>query len=91
MCVAVDTQVKDDKLVLCQVVSDNTEAGRLAARSLTKARESARIAILHIPSNKACIDRVAGFQQEIAGRANMQTIVIEGAENLTDGAAVRPR
>lgn len=86
VCVAVDTQVKDDKLVLCQVVSDNTEAGRLAARSLAKARDSARIAILHIPSNKACIDRVAGFQQEIAGRPDMETIAIEDGKGTAEGS-----
>jgi ribose transport system substrate-binding protein len=86
VCVAVDTQVKDDKLVVCQVVSDNTEAGRLAARSLAKARDSARIAILHIPSNKACIDRVAGFQQEIAGRPDMETIAIEDGKGTAEGS-----
>jgi ribose transport system substrate-binding protein len=86
VCIAVDTQVKDDELVLCQVVSDNEEAGRLAARSLAKARRSARIVILHIPANKACIDRVAGFQQEIANHPNMKTIAIEDGKGTSQGS-----
>jgi len=35
-CVVVDAPVKEEELVLCQVASDNVEAGRLAARALAK-------------------------------------------------------
>jgi len=38
-CVVIDTPVRDHELVICQVASDNDEAGRLAARALVKARE----------------------------------------------------
>ena len=37
-CVVVDAPVKDEDLVLCQVASDNVEAGRLAARALAKVK-----------------------------------------------------
>lgn len=46
--VVVDAPVKDLDLVLCQVASDNVEAGRLAARALAKVCRPAKIAILHL-------------------------------------------
>jgi ribose transport system substrate-binding protein len=69
-CIVVDTQVENDSLVICQVVSDNVEAGRLAGRSLLKrlqqlGRSEASLAVFHIPPNKACIDRVDGFRMII--------------------------
>jgi len=59
-CVVVDAPVKDEDLVLCQVASDNVEAGRLAARALAKVKPDAKVVILHLSVNKACIDRAAG-------------------------------
>ena len=38
--IVIDAPVKDDGLVLCQVASDNVEAGRLAARALAQVRAS---------------------------------------------------
>ena len=61
-CMIVDAPAKDMELVLCTVASDNVEAGRLAARALAAVRPNAKVVILHHSVNKACIDRVAGFQ-----------------------------
>jgi ribose transport system substrate-binding protein len=85
-CVVVDAPVKDPELVLCQVASDNVEAGRLAARALRQARRSANIVILHIPANKACIDRVAGFQDELANRPQMQILEIGDGKGTAEGS-----
>ena len=72
--IIVDAPVNDPDLVLCQVVSDNVEAGRLACEELAKVNPQARIVILHLSLNKACIDRVAGFRQEMARHPGMQIL-----------------
>lgn len=64
--VVVDAPVKDADLVLCQVASDNVEAGRMAARALAAAQPESKVVILHQSVNKACIDRVDGFREEAA-------------------------
>ena len=60
--IIVDAPVSDPDLVLCQVASDNLEAGRLAAEALAKVNPKAKVVILHHSVNKACIDRVDGFK-----------------------------
>lgn len=84
-CIVVDAPAKDMDLVLCQVASDNVEAGRLAARALAKVRRPAKIAILHLSVNKACIDRVAGFKEEIAKYPDMQILDIQDCKGTTEG------
>lgn len=83
--VVVDAPVKDLDLVLCQVASDNVEAGRLAARALAKVCRPAKIAILHLSVNKACTDRVAGFQEEIAKYPDMEILVIQEGKGTIEG------
>jgi len=85
--IVVDAPVKDESLVLSTVASDNVEAGRLAARALSKAVSPLNVAILGYSVNKACIDRVAGFKEVL------QTL--EGARHveaeLTKGSAESAR
>ena len=83
--VVVDAPVKDLDLVLCQVASDNVEAGRLAARALAEVCRPAKIAILHLSVNKACIDRVAGFQEEIAKYPDMEILDIQEGKGTIEG------
>lgn len=85
-CLIVDAPVKDAELVLCQVASDNVEAGRMAARALAKVRRPAKIVVLHIFPNKACIDRVAGFQEELAKYPDMKILDIQEGKGTTEGA-----
>ena len=85
-CLVVDAPVKDADLVLCQVASDNVEAGRMAARALAKARRPAKIVVLHIFPNKACIDRVAGFTEELAKHPDMQILDIQEGKGTTEGS-----
>jgi len=84
-CIVVDAPVKDMDLVVCQVASDNVEAGRLAARALASVCRPARIVILHRSVNKACIDRVAGFREELAKYPDMKILDEQEGEGTTEG------
>ena len=64
--IIVDAPVSDPDLVLCQVASDNVEAGRLAAEALAKVNPRAHVVILQNSINKACIDRVDGFKKALS-------------------------
>jgi ribose transport system substrate-binding protein len=85
-CIVVDAPVRDMDLVLCQVASDNVEAGRLAARALAKVCRPAKVVILHLSVNKACIDRVAGFKEELAKYNDMEILDIQEGKGTTEGA-----
>jgi ribose transport system substrate-binding protein len=84
-CIVVDAPVKDQDLVLSTVASDNVKAGRLAAQALVKACRPAKIAILHHSINKACIDRVEGFKEEISKYADMEIVDVQEAKGTTEG------
>ena len=83
--IVVDAPVRDEDLVLCQVASDNVEAGRLAARALAQVRRPAKVVVLHLSVNKACIDRVAGFQEELAKYPDMQILDTQECKGTTEG------
>jgi ribose transport system substrate-binding protein len=83
--VVVDAPVSDPELVLAQVASDNVEAGRLAAESLAAVNPRAKIVILHHSINKACIDRVVGFQQAVARHPEMTILDIQEGKGTTEG------
>src|SRR5262245_56065990 len=86
--IVVDAPVADPELVLCQVASDNVEAGRLACEALAKVNPNAKIAILHHSVNKACIDRVDGFKAEMAKHAGMK--LLDTQEGKGTAEAARP-
>lgn len=85
-CIIVDAPVKEADLVLCQVASDNVEAGRLAARALAEVKPNAKVVILHLSVNKACIDRVTGFQEEAAQHPGMTILDVQEGQGTTEGA-----
>ena len=85
-CIIVDAPVRDKDLVVCQVASDNVKAGRLAAQALAEVCRPAKIVILHLSVNKACIDRVAGFKEEIAKYPDMEILDIQEGKGKTEGA-----
>ena len=84
--VVVDAPVKDADLVLCQVASDNVEAGRLAARALAAAQPESKVVILHHSVNKACIDRVDGFKEEAAKHPGFTILDTQEGKGTTEGA-----
>jgi ribose transport system substrate-binding protein len=85
-CIVVDAPAKDMDLALCTVASDNVEAGRLACRALAKVKPSAKVVILHHSVNKACIDRVAGFKEEMAKHPGMTLLDTQEGKGTTDAA-----
>jgi ribose transport system substrate-binding protein len=85
-CVIVDAPVKEEDLVLCQVASDNVEAGRLAARSLAEIPGPKKIVVLHHSVNKACLDRVTGFKEEAAKHADFEILDTQEGKGTTEGA-----
>jgi ribose transport system substrate-binding protein len=83
--IIVDAPVRDEDLVLCQVASDNIEAGRLAADALAKVNPKARVVILHLSVNKACIDRVAGFKEAAAKYPDMKILDTQEGKGTAEG------
>lgn len=84
--IVVDAPVSDPDLVLCQVASDNVEAGRLACEALAKAKPDAKVVILHLSVNKACIDRVDGFKAEMAKHPGMKLLDVQEGKGSTEAA-----
>jgi ribose transport system substrate-binding protein len=84
--IIVDAPVSDPDLVLCQVASDNVEAGRLACEALAKVKPEAKVVILHLSVNKACIDRVAGFKEEMAKHPGMKILDTQEGKGSAEGA-----
>ena len=84
--IVVDTQVSDPDLVLCQVASDNTEAGRLACDALARVKPEAKLVILHRSASKSCIDRVTGFTTEMAMHPGMQVLDVQQGSGTAEGS-----
>jgi ribose transport system substrate-binding protein len=84
--IVVDAPVSDPDLVLCQVASDNVEAGRLACEALAKANPNAKVVILAYSVNKACIDRVEGFRAEAAKHAGLRILDTQDVKGTTEAA-----
>jgi ribose transport system substrate-binding protein len=83
--IVVDTDVSDPRLVLCQVISDNAGAGRLAAEALAQLKPNAKVAILHLSTAKSCIDRVAGFQEVMAKHPGMTLLDTQEGKGSIEG------
>ena len=84
--IVVDAPVSDPDLVLCQVASDNVEAGRLACEALAQVKPNAKVVILHLSVNKACIDRVEGFKAEMAKHPGMKLLDTQEGKGTTEAA-----
>jgi ribose transport system substrate-binding protein len=84
--IIVDAPVSDPDLVLCQVASDNVEAGRLACEALAKVKPEAKVVILHLSVNKACIDRVEGFKSEMAKHPGMKVLDTQEGKGAAETA-----
>ncbi len=84
--IIVDAPVKDQTLALSTVASDNVEAGRLVAQALADTIRPAKIAVLQLSTNKACIDRVAGFKEVLAKYPDMQIIDTQEVKGTTESA-----
>jgi ribose transport system substrate-binding protein len=86
--IVVDAPVSEPELVLCQVASDNVEAGRLACEALVKVKPKAKVVVLGYSVNKACLDRVAGFRAEAARHPELRILGAQDVKGTTE--ATRP-
>ena len=73
--IAIDTNVEDDSLVVCTVVSDNYNAGVQCAEHLLKNSSGGKIALLKHSQARSSIDRIQGFLDKIAESKNFQVVV----------------
>ena len=83
--IVVDTDVSDADLVLCQVISDNVGAGRLACEALGKIKPNAKLVILHLSVAKSCIDRVKGFKEVMAQFPGMTVLDTQEGQGSIEG------
>ena len=78
--IAIDTNVEDDSLVACTVVSDNYNAGVQCAAHLLKNSSGGKIALLKHSQARSSIDRIKGFLDKISENKNFE--VVDEAECL---------
>jgi ribose transport system substrate-binding protein len=83
--IIVDAPASDPDLATCTVASDNVAAGRLAGEALAKVNPKAKVVILHLSVNKACIDRVAGFKEALAKHPEMKVLDTQEGKGSTEG------
>ncbi len=72
--VVVDTNVYDQELVDCTVVSDNYAAGTLCGDYLASQQSGARIVLLEHSKAKSAVDRMQGFEDALAGNGNYEIV-----------------
>ena len=84
--IIVDAPVSDPDLVLCQIASDNVEAGRLACEALARMKPAAKVVIVQHSVNKPSIDRVAGFKTEMAKHPAMKILDTQEGRGGTEGS-----
>ena len=72
--IAIDTNVEDDSLVACTVVSDNYSAGVQCAEHLLKNSAGGKIALLKHSQARSSIDRLNGFRDKIAADKNFEIV-----------------
>ncbi len=72
--ILVDTEIYDDSLADCTVVSDNYYAGVLCAEYLLQKKEKGKILIFEHPTVKSSNDRVEGFTDTLKGNENFEIV-----------------
>ena len=70
----VDTEIYDESLADCIVVSDNYHAGVLCAEYLLQKEAEGKILISEHSTTKSSNDRVEGFADTIAGNGNFEIV-----------------
>ncbi len=72
--IAIDTNVEDDSLVACTVVSDNYSAGVQCAEHLLKNSSGGKIALLKHSQARSSMDRMQGFLDKISENKNFEIV-----------------
>lgn len=76
--IAIDTNVEDDKLVACTIVSDNYLAGVECAEHLAANAPGGNIVLLKHSEAKSAVDRIQGFMDTIQKYPSFK--IIDAAE-----------
>lgn len=77
----------DDVRVECHVASDNVAGGRLAAEALAQALGGqGKVAIIDHPEVESVIQRVAGFEEELARHEGMEIVAKLPGRGVKDAA-----
>lgn len=81
--ISVDTELYDESLAECSIVSDNYQAGVLCAQYLMEQKQSANILVVQHSRTKSGNDRVEGFLDTIGENANFYVVdIIDAAGQL---------
>ena len=72
--IAIDTDVYEDDVVDCTIVSDNYEAGVQCADELIKSKNGGNVLLLEHSTAKSAIDRIKGFENTISKNSNFKVI-----------------
>ena len=72
--IAIDTNVEDDSLVACTIVSDNYAAGVQCAEHLLKMSAGGKIGLLKHSQARSSIDRIKGFTDKISANKNFEVV-----------------
>lgn len=72
--IAIDTDVYDENLIDCTILSDNYNAGVECAKDLMKNSEEANIILLEHTIAKSAIDRIKGFEDTIKNNNNYKIV-----------------
>lgn len=83
--ILVDTDLGGPDLVLCQVLTDNFQAGELACRELASTGPTAKVGVLSFSLSKSCVDRVEGFKAEMAKHPGITILATQDGHANRDG------
>ncbi|MFC3927234.1 substrate-binding domain-containing protein [Streptococcus caprae] len=72
--IVVDSELKDSSMVDSTIVSDNYQAGVLAAEDMMATKESARILLLEHSDTQSGTQRIQGFVDTISGHDSYQVV-----------------
>lgn len=72
--IAIDTNVEDESLVMCTVVSDNYSAGAQCAEHLIKNSSGGKIVLLKHSQARSSLDRIQGFLDKISANKNFEVV-----------------
>lgn len=72
--IVVDSNVSDDSLVDCTIVSDNYRAGCLLGECFLKNRDSSRVVIMTHEAAVSALERVIGFMDTIEGHDGINVV-----------------
>lgn len=84
--IAIDTDVYDENLIDCTILSDNYNAGVECTKDLMKNSEEANIILLEHTIAKSAIDRIKGFEDTIKNNNNYKIVARSNCDGQLETA-----